>query len=242
MASIRSEDGAGQGVLGRAVNHADHALKVRIIVNVNREHRAEQFHLHGLVHWVRAHDGGRLDEPTRAVVPRPTGHDLAAVVVRSTLNGAGDGREGLLVDDGAHVHAGLADVADHDPVHLCHVGVLDGRPDRGRHVRTGSRGALLALEFKGAPEQCDHQGILVAIGVSEDEILPAGFPNDAGIRAVGRNTLSDFAPQLAEDTGAAGKVDASKVWRSEARVTDHRSRTRKEIDHTRRQTGVHHDP
>ena len=52
MASIGGENGTCEGIFGRAVHHTNHALKVGIIVDVNRKHRTEQLDLHGFVHRV----------------------------------------------------------------------------------------------------------------------------------------------------------------------------------------------
>src|SRR5699024_5627470 len=84
-------------------------------------------------------------------------------------------------------------------------------PDRGRDVRAGRRGALLALVLEGAARQRGLEDGAVGARVGDDEVLAAGLADEARVGAVLLDVGADRLPQVLEGLGGTGEVDAREV-------------------------------
>src|SRR4029079_3410059 len=81
------------------------------------------------------------------------------------------------VPEVAHVsHLYVVDHGDHLPP--------DTGPHRARNVETAGRRALLPLELEGASHRRHRQRRGVGRWVRDDEILPAGFADDARVGTI----------------------------------------------------------
>ena len=73
--------------------------------------------------------------------------------------------------------------------------------------------------------------------MDDDEVLAAGFADQARIRAVARDVLADLAPHPLEDFGAAGEVHAAELRRIQEQVADLAGVAGDEVDHAGRHAG-----
>lgn len=201
VASVFGEDGTGQGILRGGVAQFQGGFEIIIRINVDRENWSEDFLGHGLASRVVAHDGCGLNEVARAVIVGAASDDFTIGVGRSPVDVAGDAVEGLLVDDGAQEVAEIADVADGDLVDFGDVIILDGVPNRAGDVDTAGGAALLSLKLKSTTEHSDQQGLTVAIGVGDDEVLATGFTDDTRVGFEVLQIVGHVSPHLAEDAG-----------------------------------------
>ena len=85
---------------------------------------------------------------------------------------------------------------------------LDLGPEVGRYVGPGGGAALLTLVLVGPANEADAQRIDIGAGVSQNEILTAGFPHDSGIGRVLRQVSGDGLPQRLKDLGRTGEMDS----------------------------------
>ena len=75
--------------------------------------------------------------------------------------------------------------------------------------------------YSNAPRAMrDGDFLRIGRGVRDDEVLAAGFADQARIGAVAADVLADLLPHAVEDGGAAGEVDAGELRRVEQRVGD----------------------
>ena len=150
---------------------------------------------------------------------------------------AADLREGLLIDHRAHEVAEVADVAHPDFLHHGHHAVADVCPSRPGHIHAAGRRALLALVFEGAAHRGHRHLLRIGRGVHDDEVLAAGFADEARIVAVTRDVVAHSPPHALEDGRAASEMNAPERRGVEQRIRDLHGIARHEVDDTRRQAG-----
>jgi hypothetical protein len=148
--------------------------------------------------WVVGQDNGGTHEEPDAVIGHPAGRDLDPVLAAHPVDDRAELGERSVVDNGTEEVVEVGDVTHRQRVDLADEVLTHPGPQRARHVRAGSRRALLALVLKGAPHQGDPQDVDVGGGMGHDEVLPAGLPDQARVRPVGTQVPRDRVPQMAE--------------------------------------------
>ena len=158
-------------------------------------------------------------------------------VLLRVLQIAADLREGLLVDHRAQEVPEVARIPDLHLLHHRDRAVADLVPERLRHVDAARRRALLPLVFEAPARDRDGQLLRIRGRVRDDEVLAAGFSDDARIGAVAAHVLAGLLPHAVEDRGAAREVNAAEVGRIEQRAGDLDRIARQEVDDARREAG-----
>ncbi len=179
---------------------------------------------------------GRVDEPALGVVGVAADDDDAL--------GPGLGERlrvlGVLltIDHGADVGLGFGRVAHDDAVGQLDEPFAQCRPQAPGRIETRGCRALLALELVGTAHAGDGEGVEVRRGVGEDEVLPAGLADNAGIVAIGADVLPDSAPDVLEGAGRAGEVNGGQVAVVESHGADLGTAAVDDVDDAVRQAGL----
>ena len=86
------------------------------------------------------------------------------------------------------------------------------------------------MEFKSSANQRGGHFLRIGRRVSYDEVLSTRFTNDAGVGAVFFDVVSDFFPQLSENTGGSREVETGEVFVFENHVSGRRTIYGNEVD------------
>ena len=239
--TVAGEDGARQAVRRRAIADVERLLILRVVIDVDRDHRAEDFFGHRLEGRVRRLDHRRLDEVTRRLVALAAEEDLCVGRLTSVVDVAHDVVERSLVDHGVDEVREVLHVAHLDLLqHLAHA-LLDLFPQRLGQVGTRSGGALLALILEGAAHDgCCHI-FSRSRGMGEDEVLATRLTHHLGIRLVLLQVLAHLTPERVEGVRGTGEVEACKVGAGQDHAPNRAALAGDEVHHAVRQTGLFED-
>ena len=210
-AAVVSEHSAGEPVWRRGVDQVQHRGPFAVRIGIDREDRAEQLALHQVVARIIGLVDGGTHEPAGAAVALAAGDQRE---VRVTLRGGHD--LGVvpvagLVDDRPHEGREVSRVAHGNRLGGAGQRLAQLLPERARHVCPRGCGALLPLVLEGAAQHAHQQRVARRRQVREDEILAAGFADQAWVCAVLVEIGSNGGPQVAEGLGGAGEVDAREA-------------------------------
>ena len=111
------------------------------------------------------------------------------------------------------------------------------RHSEARDVGARGRRALLALVLERTAYQRRPQHRRVGRRVGDDEVLAAGLADEPGIAAVGGEVVGDALPELLEDPGRAGEVDAGELGVGEHDLGDRDAVAGDQVEHAGRQAG-----
>ena len=178
-------------------------------IHVRGHDRAEDLLAQAAIPGVLCFDQRRLDE-VPLVAGRRSSRDNLRVPLR-VVQVSADLREGLLVDHRAHEVAEVGHVADLDLMHHRGRAVPDVVPQRPGHVDAAGGGTLLPLVFEPAARDRDSDFHRIRRWVHDDEVLAAGFTDQARIGAIAADVFADLLPHPVEDFRAAGEVHAGEL-------------------------------
>ncbi|KAI3479488.1 hypothetical protein L1887_58446 [Cichorium endivia] len=239
--AVGREDGAGEGVLGGGVDELARLLKLLVGVGVDGDDGAEDLVDHGDRLGVLGLDHGGLDVPSLGVVALATAEHLAALLLGG-LDEAHDLLKRVLGDDGAHEVLELVHGADRDLGDLVEQLLLElALPHGLGHVQARERRALLALVLEGGADGLGDGGVDVGRLVDHVEVLAAGLADEARVAAVLVEVVADLLPELAEDVGGAGEVEAGELAVVDGGADDLLGGAGDELDDAVRETGLAED-
>ena len=121
-----------------------------------------------------------LDEVALAVVAAAAGENRAIGAGLGEVDVALVVLEGALVDDRREEVPEVRGRTHLDLAHLAEQGILDLGPEALRDIGAGGGGALLALEFEGAPDHGRGEGYRLGTGMGEMKSFPPVSPTMRG--------------------------------------------------------------
>ena len=210
-AAIQRKDRARQRVRRSLIAQLQRFVVLRLRIDVDRQHRAENLLDHQLgLRLFRQHNRG-LDEVAGRIITPAADEDLHVRAAAGELDVPADIRERAFVDHGAHEvseishvpHLQLGNFVQHALLHIGPEGIGNVSARRG--------GALLALVFERSSDHGRGQGGGVGAAVGEDKVLAAGLADDAWVTHVLADIRPDRQPDGGEHVRAAGEVDAAEV-------------------------------
>src|SRR5450756_1571011 len=210
--AIGGQDGAGERVRRRLRGLAEHRLVGRVLVNVDREYRAEVLGGEYLITGVIAFQDGRADEVPVLVVDLSAGQEANGGPGARPLERAAVLVHGPGVDHrAAEQRQVLGPVAVGQRTGRGDEFIADGAPQGSGNV--GARGgrALLALVLESAADKRGRDRGGVGRRVDDDEVLAAGLADKARIVTIFLDILTYCAPQVVEGGGRSREVDAGQV-------------------------------
>ena len=212
-------------------------------VDINAEDRAEQLGAEQRMPGVGSAVDGGIDKVAVGIVVVAAYQEFELRVVLGVVDDFCELGEGSFVDDWPDEVAEALGRADFEGFGLGDELGFEGRPEGRGDVGAGCGAAFLALVFKGAADGVDDGVVDICALVDEVEVFAAGFADDAWVAFVLSfcDAGSDFAVQAAEDDGAAGIVEGSKIAMGEDDVGDLDGVAWEELNDIGGKAGFHED-
>lgn len=236
--AIGGEDGSGESVLGGSIDDLAGLLEFFVRVDENGEDRTEDLVDHGDRLGVLGLNDGGADVETLGVITRASGEDLAAFLL-----GGADETHDLVVrvtsDHRTHEVREFLDGSDSDALDVSKQLLLEpALPHRCGHIKAGERRALLTLVFESAADGLNDGMVRVSRFVHKVEILAARLSDNAGVTAVLVEVVGNLFPQLTEDKGRTGEVQASELAVVDSRTDDRFGRAWQELNDSSGEAGL----
>jgi hypothetical protein len=198
LCSVGREDGTGQGVFGGGVDELAGLFPstlLGVVVDVDGDDGSKDLLGHGDRLGVLGEDDGGLNVESLRVVPGTSGNLLES-------RSSDDGSDKVL-PLGGRSDGDLLDLLLQDALKLGPLGLGNVTPREG--------GTLLSLVLEPGSDGLHDARLDVGRRVVQVEVLSTGLSDDPGVTLVDVEVLGNVLPELLEDVGGSGKVEAGKV-------------------------------
>jgi hypothetical protein len=213
LCSVGRKDGTGQGVFGGGVDELAGLFPstlLGVVVDVDGDDGSKDLLGHGDRLGVLGEDDGGLDVESLRVVPSTSGDDLTTGLF-ALGDHAGNLLESRSSDDGSDKVLPLGRRSDGDLLDLLLQDALKLGPLGLGNVTPREGGTLLSLVLETGSDGLHDARLDVGRRVVQVEVLSTGLSDDPGVTLVDVEVLGNVLPELLEDVGGSGKVEAGKV-------------------------------